>query len=210
MNKYLLILILFLFVSCKKDEHVKNDDLTLLMNSYSLDKDMYKFGCFDANNRFIEIDSNTYYKYNEISFAGYMREINGVRIKEGKLFEDLREYLKSLNAYGYTVDYVKERILSITIYSDVPFRGVSQGRSLNDFFSIEGDFIRKENGKYKLYNGDNILRVKKIDEDIFFPRNFRIRLTEPPIESRLYNFYMRLELENKDMGAIVANIRLKI
>lgn len=211
MNKYLLIAILSIFVSCVKEEHSKSDDLTLLLSSYSLEKDIYKFFCCNSSDlKLIEIDSNTYYNYKDILFQTDIKEINGVRIREGELFEDLHEYLKILGAYGYTVDYIKEKILSIIIYSDVPFRGVSPGKSLNDFFFIQGDFIHRKDGKYKLYNGDDILGSKKVGEDIFFPRRFRLQLIEPPTDPSLYNFYMRLNLEDRIINVPIVEIHIKI
>ncbi len=211
MNKYLLIATLSIFVSCVKEEHSKSDDLTLLLSSYSLENDMYKFFCCNNSDlRVIDVDSNTYYKYKDILFQTDIKEIYGTRIREGELFEDLQEYLKSLGAYGYTVNYIKERILSVIIYADVPFRGVNPGKSLNEFFYIGGDFIHREDGKYKLYDGDDILGCKKIGEDIFFPRRFRLQLIEPPTDPSLYNFYMRLDLEDRIINVPIVGIHLKI
>lgn len=209
--KYLLLFALF-FISCNNDRrNTANDSYPyLILGLYSLDNSKFKFCCFDSKEELKVIDKNTYYKYNDFSYMSYI-EGPLERIREDKLHDDLLNFLFKSDTYkGFSLNCIDEPVRSITIYSDYSFREIDPGESLNDFFSLEGEFVVKNRGHYELYyKGDNILKRKEtIHDEILFPDKFRLRLLKSPSEKGFYNFYMRLEFGSKNIEVLIVKINL--
>lgn len=207
MKIQIFVLLIIFLSSCGNDKGKQSDSFPyLILESYSLNDGLYHFGCFDENDHFVEVDKNLYYKYNEISFVSYS-DNSPERIEKGKLYSDLLSFLQGKD--GYTYSFVENSIESITIYSDSIFCGIPRGESLNNFFTIEGDFVRVVNGKYELYNGADILKTNNGINNVLFPEQFKLRLIEGlNLEKNTYQFYLRLKYDNKFVNIRIVRINL--
>lgn len=203
----IIVILIIILSSCSNDNGKQDDSFPyLILNSYSLNDGPYLFCCFDKTDHYIDVDKSLYYSYKEISFMSYS-DNSPKRIVEGKLYNDLLSFLYGKD--GYTYSFIENSIESIMIYSDSKFCDIPQGKSLNDFFVIEGDFVKIVNGKYELYNGADILNTNKSINKVIFPEQFRLRLIEGlDVEMNTYQFYVRLKYDDKFVDIKIFKINL--
>lgn len=207
MKIQMILLLVILFLSCSKNTENQNDSFPyLILESYSLNDGPYIFSCFDENDKFIDVNDESYYSYNKLSFMSYSNNSSRL-IKTGKLYDDLLSSLYKYNGYNYS--FIENSIDSIMIYSDSIFCGIPKEESLNRFFEMEGLFVRIVNGKYELYNDCNILNNDINISEILFPEQFRLRLVKGiDLERKTYQFYIRLKYENKIENIKIVKINL--
>lgn len=212
------VIILFCIIlssfSCTKS--IERDDPEgipeIILDPFELrNQDNFKFGYADKRGT-INLVTENYYSYNEIAFWSELRDENKINIDNKKLHNDLVQQLKELELSDYHpyVGYLVNSIKSIKISCDKKYRDIEAGKSLNDLFSINGQFIVSNNKKYTFYPED-ILEEKNINlENFLFPKTMYFKLKQAPFINDEYTFYLELtdEKENKCVQRL-AKLRLK-
>jgi hypothetical protein len=143
-------------------------------------------------------DSKSRYTYDEFSFIGelisYAETPKNQAIEDAieKYFSEHPDAVDIMNGriHYYCIDLINE----VNIYCDKKFNDIEAGKSLNTFFTVQGEFISKINNKYVAFYWENILESDLLKKgQLIFPRDFSIKLKTSPEVEDVYTFTIEIK-----------------
>lgn len=218
-TKLIGILCLIQIVSCTSD---KTDDFAIklvfeeftLMNENNISFQVfYKLGP--------HLPSSDYaFSSDEVTFVSKIEETSKVLRNE-----TMRKQLTMQSAdigidprypYEYHFQLLSNRFTAINIKADKKYREIEAGNSLNSCFILAGVFILDRKGDYTFYepfrNQINILDESSLNmEDLIFPANFMVGVTQPPKVDDSYTFTIEfMETGGNKYSITLPEINMKI